>query len=210
VRAGCRDSLSIGTARAAMLKVCVMWQCSTCTESHGDSFDTCWKCGTSSTGDRNPNFHISEPATAQDQGADSPAEATCLPVMQLPIVTYFAIPPCIWLDIVIMVQNEPFFPDRLQPDFRISPTAIILWSVAMLLVEIPIFCVFIRGIFLRLIRRQIGEGWWSDVVWSVSTFRLPASFHHKYRWFVFVYYASIVAYVVVPLGFFFGLLIAGH
>ena len=175
-----------------------MWQCPVCAESLEDSFDTCWKCGTSSTRHRDPAFRISEPATAQDQSLDSVAEAARLPDLRLPTATYFAIPPFIWLSLIYFAIDfrEKFVsPNRLQLDFGVSPITLVLWAVAMLLVGVPVGFVFLRGMFLRIMRKQIGGSYWSDVSWIISLFRLPDLYHRKYRWFVWVYYFSIIAYL---------------
>jgi hypothetical protein len=45
-----------------------MWQCVTCREQVEDSFDVCWKCGTSRDGTPDPNFR-----TADDSSRPVPA-----------------------------------------------------------------------------------------------------------------------------------------
>ena len=39
-----------------------MWKCSNCGESIEDDFDVCWNCGTSQSGEKDPNFrHADDP-----------------------------------------------------------------------------------------------------------------------------------------------------
>jgi hypothetical protein len=50
-----------------------MWQCVKCGETHEDSFDACWNCGTSREGTEDPSFHKVEdvdPEAEAGAGAD--------------------------------------------------------------------------------------------------------------------------------------------
>jgi hypothetical protein len=53
-----------------------MWECPKCHERHEDSFDVCWKCGTSKTGAEDPGFQTADqidPASLE-QPAKPPIE----------------------------------------------------------------------------------------------------------------------------------------
>jgi hypothetical protein len=53
-----------------------MWECPKCHERHEDSFEVCWKCGTSETGVEDPDFQTADridPASLE-QSAKPPIE----------------------------------------------------------------------------------------------------------------------------------------
>ncbi len=51
-----------------------MWQCVKCREELDDSFDNCWKCGTSKEGVEDPDFRIADEYSSE-QIADAVNEA---------------------------------------------------------------------------------------------------------------------------------------
>ena len=175
-----------------------MWQCPTCAEQHEDQFDTCWQCGTVSTGSPSPDFCISEPAIEQDRLPDSPADDSQLPLLRLPTITYFSIPPVLWLSLATLIADIQPLSRHLPIEATISPTQIVLLVMAELLVGIPIFFAMVRGFFHCIVRKKIGGNSLSNFLWLLTVFRLPELFHHKHCWFVPVYYVSIGAYVIIP------------
>ena len=55
-------SMAVAELRDLPLKGQAMWECSSCSESIEDDFDVCWKCGTSQSGEKDPNFrHVDDP-----------------------------------------------------------------------------------------------------------------------------------------------------
>ena len=53
-----------------------MWECPKCHERHEDSFEVCWKCGTSKTGVEDPGFQTADQIDADslEQPAKPPIE----------------------------------------------------------------------------------------------------------------------------------------
>ena len=47
-----------------------MWTCKKCSESHEDSFDVCWKCGTSKEGIADPTFPRVEGKPTDEQSSE--------------------------------------------------------------------------------------------------------------------------------------------
>ena len=77
----------------------------------------------------------------------------------------------------------------------LSPIEIVVVSIGAALIGTPIFFTMVRAMFFCLIRRQD-----LDFLWLLSMFQLPDSLCRT-RWFVSVYYASLGAVFVGPLGF---------
>lgn len=42
------------------------WKCPSCSESHGDDFDSCWKCGTSRSGQADVGFKHAKDVSPAD------------------------------------------------------------------------------------------------------------------------------------------------
>lgn len=61
-----------------------MWTCSGCRESVDDSFESCWKCGTLKTGERDPSFQpvADAPPSSLSPEADPIACARCARPLQ--------------------------------------------------------------------------------------------------------------------------------
>jgi hypothetical protein len=52
-----------------------MWACQKCGETHDDSFETCWNCGTSKAGYEDPTFQkADDPQLDEQSWAERPAE----------------------------------------------------------------------------------------------------------------------------------------
>ena len=177
------------------------WQCPNCGETHDGQFDTCWKCGSNPTGDRDSDFHVSEPVHDQDQAPDSPTEETQLPILQLPTVTYFSIPPFIWISLVGNFYEFQNLVANQVPDFSLSTTEIAVTAIYTVLIWIPIFITMVRFMFLCIVRRHRLSNGFAVLFCILSMFRLPDSFFRMHRWFVPIYYGSIAALFVAPLCF---------
>lgn len=175
-----------------------MWQCPNCAEQHEDTFDTCWKCGANSTGTRNPDFHVSKPATAEDQSPER-VEEPQLPALRLPTVTYFAIPPCLWMNLAIQIQEFPADLSHLEARLSLSPTKIIVIAITVLFVGIPIFVELLRDYYVIISRKRRGRGYFSEAFRLLSIFLLPEPLRRNHRWFGLIYYVSIIAYVFLPI-----------
>ncbi len=53
-----------------------MWTCQKCGETHDDSFETCWNCGTSQAGVEDPSFRkADDPQLDEPSWAKRPAES---------------------------------------------------------------------------------------------------------------------------------------
>ena len=177
-----------------------VWQCPTCDEQHEDQFDTCWKCGTNRIGGRNQNFRVSEPASENDQAPDSAGDDQ-LPTLQLPTITYFSIPPFIWLSLVNTFNDLQHWPNVAQiPDFSFSMTEIVVHVCATVLIGIPIFFTMVRMLFLCIMRRLQMPHRFPEALWMLSMFRLPVDLRLRHSWFVPVYYGSIIAMIILPFG----------
>lgn len=177
------------------------WQCPNCGEEHDKRFDTCWKCGTDSAGDRDPEFQVSEPVGEPDQAPDSPTDQTQLPDLQLPTVTYFSIPPTIWICLAVMPRDLQRFAAHRMLEFSPSPGEIVVQAIVAVLVGIPIFLTMVRAWFLCIIRRYNASNGLAELLWILSMFQLPESFRRRHGWFVPVYYGSLGALFIAALGF---------
>ena len=181
-----------------------MWHCLNCGEQHDDGFQTCWKCGSNPAGDRDPDFRVSEPVGEQDQAPDSASDETQLPIPRLPAVTYFSIPPYIWICLAMMLNDLEHLTSTQGPAFPPSPFEIVVGAIAAVLIGIPIFVTMARPMFFGIMRRRKPLNPFRDSLseffWMLAPFRLPESFRESHRWFVPIYYGSLVALLVVPLG----------
>jgi len=178
-----------------------MWHCPNCGEQHEGNFDICWKCGSDPDGDRDPDFQVSEPVTESDQALVSPAGQTERPDLQLPTVTYFSIPPFMLLTLVMLFRQQPTFNQVTlasmgQIEFAL---AVIFMVIFMALVGIPVWVAGVRGMFLYH-RHRNGPATMADLLWILMMFRLPEGFCRTHRWFVFVYYGSLVTAFIGHLG----------
>ena len=180
-----------------------MWQCPNCSETHDEQFDTCWKCGANPAGDRNSDFHVSEPVHDQDQAPDSPTDETQLPILHLPAVTYFSIPLYIWWSSFVLTFD---FYQRLNraafqvPVFAPSTSDIAAWAIGLVLIGIPIFVTAVRFMFLCIIRRHQPPNTIPGFFLILSMLRLPDSFFRMHRWFVPIYYGSFAVPFVAAFG----------
>ena len=60
-----------------------MWTCQKCNETHEDSFEACWKCGTSKDGVEDPSF----PRVDSNQASEQSSAPVCLcPACNEPMV----------------------------------------------------------------------------------------------------------------------------
>ena len=178
-----------------------VWQCPNCGERHHDGFDVCWKCGSDPAGNRDPGFRISEPAREHDQALDPPAQDIQLSPLQLPTVTYFSIPPYIWIFLIMMFNDLEHLAANQVPDFSLSPMEIMVYCIAMVLIGIPMFFTMVRAMFLCIIRRHNLSNSMAELLWILSMFRLPEAIRRSQRWFVPIYYGSIGALLIAPLAF---------
>lgn len=186
---------------APVVTIPTMWQCPNCGEKHHEVFHLCWKCGSNTAGDRDPDFRISEPVREQDQTPDSPTEDTQLPALQFPSVTYFSIPPYICVSLIMMLKDLAHLAANRMPDFAPSPIEIVVYCIALALIGIPMFFTMVRAMFFCIIRRRNLSNSLAELLWMLSMFRLPESIRRSHRWFVPVYYGSIGALLIAPLGF---------
>jgi len=175
------------------------WQCPTCGERHEGQFETCWKCGSNQTGSRNQDFHVSEPVSENDQLLDSEDDVQ-LPTLQLPGITYFSIPPLIWISVVctfIDFERNPIVPGI--PKSSVSKVEIVVLVFVFALIGIPILFTMTRFLFLCLIRRlQMLKNF--PLLWMLTMFRLPVNLCRNHSWFVPVYYGSLVALFILEFG----------
>lgn len=74
-----------------------MWKCPKCGEQHESQFGICWNCGTSSDGVRDASIDFAETVDDQGEAAADSGEFTSLGDFQLPTITYYGIPPYLWL-----------------------------------------------------------------------------------------------------------------
>lgn len=181
-----------------------MWQCSGCAEQLEDQFDTCWKCGTRHDGNHDPAFQVSEPLDQQAQAPESVEEDTALPNLELPSVTYFAIPVWLWVYAVMMMfaWNDRSLPNG-RHDFSMSLWEIALLVSMILLIGIPIFVRMLRIVWescQELTRQRRPMDGMSQLLWVLSMFRLPETIHERCRWFVPVYYGSFAAPLIGFIG----------
>lgn len=172
------------------------WQCLSCGEQHGDQFATCWKCDTNRNGDRNQDFLVSEPASECHHAGD-----VQLPTLQLPAITYFSIPPCIWLSLLVSTFNDR---DRSAdvaqfPDFSFSMAEIVALVCGIVMIGIPVAFTMARMMCLCIMRGLQVPNRYPEVM--LSMFRLPVDLRLQHSWFVPVYYGSIVAMILLPFGF---------
>ncbi len=178
-----------------------MWRCPNCGEHHDDQFDSCWKCGTGSAGDSNPDFRVSEPATEQDQSPDSQMAELQPPTLRLPSITYFSIAAYPWIYLALFIGNPKLFFRQISPmspEFHISPTEIIFSAFAFLLIGLPVAAKMVHAWYLDFMRKYTFSDGWFGMTWMLSMFLLPDSLRCSHRWFVPVYYVSLVAWFVVP------------
>lgn len=49
-----------------------MWKCQGCGEEHEDSFEVCWNCGTSRTGEASPDFRVEHEVAPGPSGQPCP------------------------------------------------------------------------------------------------------------------------------------------
>jgi hypothetical protein len=172
-----------------------MWQCFNCGEQHEEQFEQCWKCGSNRAGQRTPYFEISEPVTQMDQ-APATDRDDALPEIELPTITYFSIPPFLWINWVGLASVPCSVPLDLAP--RFSSAGFLLEIVFGVLVGIPVFVAIVRATWVPFFRRQKPD-YFEGLNRFFATFRLPASLAKSYRWFVPVYYGSLIA--IVPMFF---------
>lgn len=178
------------------MNVPATWQCPNCGEQHREEFDFCWKCGTNLVGQRDPEFRISEPIRESDQASESPHDCRELPVLQLPLITYFSIPPLLCYSLFTMRKLVEQLVSREMPNFRFSLADIAVYCIAIILIVIPGIMAMIRAEFFRIIRRQEFSSRAAAMNWSYSIYQLPESVRRSYRWFVPIYYGSIATWVI--------------
>ena len=178
-----------------------MWQCPNCGEQHPNGFDICWKCGSDPAGDRDPDFQVSEPVREEDQAPETITADTPLPALQLPAITYFSIPPYIWLTLIMAFNRLEHLAGNQVPDLSPSPIDIVVCCFAVVLIGIPSFFTMAHAMFFCIVRRKNPSNSLAELLWKLSMFRLPETLRRSQRWFVPVYYGSSVALLIAPLGY---------
>ena len=135
-----------------------MWQCPNCDEQLEAQFDSCWKCGTMADGGRDPDFVVTEPVRPVDQAAVPQVDASERPTLELPTMTYFAIPlsfammvaQSIWQMTTSQGFSIGISPAQLPGSSSVSPFEIVSAIVFTILfggvIGIPVFINFIRTI----------------------------------------------------------------
>jgi len=172
-----------------------MWPCPNCEEQLEEHFETCWKCGARQSGERDPAFEVTEPAFPERAPPDADAEATP-PRLELPAVSYFAIAVFAWTSFIYEAWNLRVvrFSDEPEDLLSLMPPAIALWIVAMIVIGIPMLVSITRSVVYAVREREL----WNPV-WLLKMLILPEAIRRNHRWFVPVFYASIVVYAVGPL-----------
>lgn len=175
-----------------------MWTCPNCGEEHDDRFETCWKCGTDASGDSDPNFHVSEPIADQEQDGDSASNEDELPSLALPALSYFSIPPFIWIRLAMLFNDPEKMVALRMHDLSWSPIDIVSYSLAMILIGMPMLFVVVRAGWICTVRQKGPSNSSESLLWLLSIFRLPEDFCSSHRWFVPVYYLTIAIMLTVP------------
>jgi len=168
------------------------WQCPGCGEVHDAQFDVCWNCGTNQAGERDRDFQITELVVEEDQLRPSATEEDPFDGLKLPDFSYYSLPPIIGAWIALIVQN----PNR-DPFAVPSAAEIVLQFVTACLIGLPWMMVMTRAMFIEIIRRLKPPRGAFDlrrVFVGFTIFALPVGIRKSHRWFVPIYYASIVAY----------------
>lgn len=174
------------------------WQCPNCGEEHPHEFETCWKCGTSRAGDRDPEFVVSEPVRELDQAAEPPPGEAELPSLQLPLVTYFSIPVCIGLFVARAIVVALDLKLGQASVFSWSPIDVLLYCIGLLSIGIPMLAVTFRAMYLCLMRRRRPPTGVAALWWLLSMIQFPEDLRQSHRWFVPVYYGSFVVWLLTP------------
>lgn len=190
-----------------MINVPTTWQCPNCGEQHREEFEVCWKCGTNLVGQRDPGFRISEPVRERDQMPESPPDSQELPILQLPLITYFSIPPLMCYSLFTthkfleqldsMHKSIELFDSTQLPGFRFSLADIAVYCIAMVLIVIPGMVTVVRAEIYRIVHRHKFSSHASEIKWNLSMYRFPESMKRSYGWFVPIYYGSVAAWVIM-------------
>ena len=182
------------------MNVPTTWQCPNCGEQHCEEFDVCWKCGTNLVGQRDPEFRITEPVRDLDQALESPSNSQELPVLQLPLVTYFSIPPVLCYSLFTMHKILDSFDSTQMPGFPFSLTDIAVYSIAMVLIWVPGMITVIRAVTYLCVHKHKFSSRAAESKWHNSIYRLPESARRSYPWFVPIYNYSLDAWLIVSIG----------
>ncbi len=178
-----------------------MWNCPCCDEKHQSVFDTCWKCGSNRTGEVDPEFRISESVREQDQAIATITSGTELPSLQLPVLTYFSIPPVLCLGLILQFNKIQQLRNNQIPEIALSPFEIVMVCALFILVLVPIsFTMCRQALTIFRTRRFDPSNIFSEYLFFLSMFRLPESIGKSHRWFVPVYYGSFIAIMFAPIG----------
>ena len=171
-----------------------MWNCLNCSETHDDQFDACWKCGSTRDGQRNPESRLAEPVEGHAQSTRADGES---PSLRLPAVTYFSIPVYLWYAAIRLLFQLADFPSARPYEWPATPAGWVV-QIAVIVgttffIGIPIFACIVRALYRFISRRTPGG------IEMLSMFLLPQEFRSKHRWFVPIYYGSILAAVLLPV-----------
>lgn len=184
-----------------------MWQCPGCFEELEDTFGTCWKCGMTPSGQRDPAFQITETPDPQvDQPAPSEDEQK-IPRLELPAVSYFAIPCFIAYQLARLPAELRQMHNGGTPGLPMDPLDVAVLIAAMVLIVLPGAALMLRGLYHDLCHKRIGYR--VPRFWGLFEALLPTNFRAKYPWFVPIYYVSLIAYIVGPIIMFFWHLAGG-
>lgn len=180
------------------------WKCENCGELHNEQFDACWNCGTTPTAEWNSKPEALGPETFDEQTGKIGVNGAPLPRLGLPDFWYFSVPPFVATVFLLAVGRESVGTTQSNADpfdslLLQSPMHLAMWCVFSCLIGLPMLIAAIHAMWLCIIhRRTIGRT--SDLWWLLSMFKLPESIRLSRPWFTPLYYGSIVALHLAPIG----------
>ena len=121
-----------------------------------------------------------------------------VPSTELPTITYISIPLFIGVFLVEMAIRYVGV-DMGMPEETPSPLAIATLCLAIPTIGVPVFVAMVRLVYSSISRARHSASDPRNVrslLRMLSMFRLPRSICRSYRWFVPLYYGSLVAMLV--------------
>lgn len=150
-------------------------------------------------GRSDPGFVVTEPVRNEDQTAVKEADASERPKLELPTITYFAIPAYFAMLLASVIGRTIMSGDHLAGFSSMSLFDIAVATALGAVIGIPMLITFVRA-FRHF--RHVTWPWQviPEFTWLLSMFRLPESIRREHHWFVPVYVGSLYGFcIVIPI-----------